>query len=139
MKTYSFWLVSGKEEEFGYMAGVDNQLTNLEARRAERQSACEKRKNIEKQRQELSSGTVQLASSSSSTSESEAEGIQSTAHPKARRKRARKNIISPEVATALDRSQISDRKAVYILSAAASSPGHEVNELAVNRSSIRRS
>jgi uncharacterized sporulation protein YeaH/YhbH (DUF444 family) len=33
----------------GYMAGVDNQLTNLEARRAERQSACEKKKNIEKQ------------------------------------------------------------------------------------------
>jgi len=42
------------------------------------------------------------------------------------------------VASALDRSQISDRKAVYVLSAAASSLGHNVKDLAINRSTIRR-
>jgi len=43
------------------------------------------------------------------------------------------------VAAALDRTLLSDRNAVYVLSAAASSLGHDVQELSINRSNIRRS
>ena len=49
-----------------------------------------------------------------------------------------KNIVNPDVASALDRTQISDREAVYVLSATASSLRHNVNELVINRSNIRR-
>jgi hypothetical protein len=55
-----------------------------------------------------------------------------------KRKRGRKNVITPDVAAALDRTLLSDRKAVYVLSAAASSLGHNVQELSINRSTIQR-
>ena len=49
-----------------------------------------------------------------------------------KRKCGGKNIVNPDVASSLDRTQISDREAVYVLSAMASSLGHNVNELAIN-------
>lgn len=54
------------------------------------------------------------------------------------RKRARINIITPSVAVALDRVQLSDRKATYLLAATAEGLGHKVEDININRSSIRR-
>jgi len=48
------------------------------------------------------------------------------------------NIISPELASALDRTNVSDRNATYLLAATAQSLGHDVAEFAINRTSIRR-
>ncbi|KAG0721150.1 hypothetical protein GWK47_047038 [Chionoecetes opilio] len=48
------------------------------------------------------------------------------------------NVITPSVAACLDRTKMTDRGAVYVLSAAAHSLGHDVSELNINRSSIRR-
>ena len=56
------------------------------------------------------------------------------------RTRARKNIVSPDLAAALDRTNTSDRNATLIVAAAAASLGHDVSELSANtfRSSRRR-
>jgi len=44
----------------------------------------------------------------------------------------------PNVAASLDRTKMTDRGAVYMMSAAAHSLGHDVSEFNINRSSIRR-
>lgn len=45
----------------------------------------------------------------------------------------KRNIVSTEIATALDRIRVSDRKAVHILVAAAKSLGFDTNKIAINR------
>jgi len=54
------------------------------------------------------------------------------------RKRARKSIISPELAATMDRTKLSDRKATFMLAATARSLGNDVNDYSINRSSICR-
>ena len=48
------------------------------------------------------------------------------------------NIINPALASALDRSKISDRNATYVLAAAVESLGRNPQEIALNKESIRR-
>ena len=52
------------------------------------------------------------------------------------RKRGRKVALTPTLAAALDRSKLSDRKAMYVLAETAKSMGVDINSLALNRSSI---
>ena len=47
--------------------------------------------------------------------------------------------ISPAMSAALDRSNVSDRKAAFIISEAAKTYGQDVNKMAISLSSIRRS
>lgn len=53
--------------------------------------------------------------------------------------RGRQNIVSQEIVTALNRIRFDDRRAIRILMAAAKSLGCGTNEIAINRSTIRRS
>lgn len=53
-------------------------------------------------------------------------------------KRALINILSPGLTSALDRTKISSRNATFILSEVASSLGHDINTLNINRNSIQR-
>lgn len=53
-------------------------------------------------------------------------------------KRGTKQFINERLVQALDRCKISDRYAVHILYATAEALGHPVEELILNRSSIRR-
>ena len=55
-----------------------------------------------------------------------------------KRKRGRKTVVTPELAAALDRTKVSDRKAVFVIAETAKSLGHNIDELALNRDSIRR-
>ena len=48
------------------------------------------------------------------------------------------NIVTPSLAAALDRTKLSDRKAAFVLTEAAKSLGHNVEELNINRFSIHR-
>jgi len=79
-------------------------------------------------------------SSSVDTSDlSESEAGPST--PKNKRPlRRTTELVTPEVAAALDRTNISDRKAAHLFSAMASTTqfGQDVNELVLSRSAIRR-
>ena len=53
-------------------------------------------------------------------------------------KRAKINIISPGLASALDRTNTSSRKATYLISEVAASLGHDVGSLNINKNSIHR-
>ena len=53
-------------------------------------------------------------------------------------KRARINVLSPGLVTALDRTKVSSRNATYVLSEMAHSLGQDVKQLNINRNSIHR-
>jgi len=53
-------------------------------------------------------------------------------------KRARTNIVTPQLTAALDRAKLSDRNAALILTEAASTFNCDVRDVNINRSSIRR-
>ena len=55
-----------------------------------------------------------------------------------KRKRGRKTVVTPELAAALDRTKVSDRKAVFVIAETAKSLGQNIDDLALNRDSIRR-
>lgn len=80
--------------------------------------------------------TIDLFSSETS-SEEEIELPLETTSTSNIRKRGRQTIMSSEIVTALDRTQVSDRKAVHILMATAQSLGYIANNIAINRSTIR--
>ena len=53
-------------------------------------------------------------------------------------KRARINVLSPGVITALARTNLSSRNATHVLSEMASSLGQDVSKVNINRNSIQR-
>lgn len=61
------------------------------------------------------------------------------ASPEAKRRRGRREIMTPKLAAALDKCRISDRDAVHIIIAIAEALGHDVEDLVINRSSIHKS
>ena len=50
-----------------------------------------------------------------------------------KRQRGRKVVITPQLAATLDRTKISDRKAMFVISETAKSLGHNITDLALNR------
>lgn len=58
--------------------------------------------------------------------------------PKLKRKRASREFITTKLVAAFDRCKVSDRDAVHILIATAEALHHDVHDLIINRSSIRR-
>lgn len=54
-------------------------------------------------------------------------------------KSRRKKILSPTLSASLDRANVSSRAAMYIVSETAKSLGHNINDLTLSTSSIRRS
>ena len=117
------------------MSGVDQKFDDQETRKRLRKAAEEQQRMKEQKRLD-ESATITLASTSSE--EEEQQPTSSTEFSSRKRKRGRKNVINPDMAAALDRTLLSDRKAVYVLSAAAASLGHDVQEFSINRSTIRR-
>ena len=124
-----------------YMAGVDKKLAEREERAKERRFQEKARENDEEKKREAREKTVVLTSSSSDSDTSKnddgsitnATGMLSP--PKRRRPQP---MVTPELSSALDRSNVSDRNATFVLAAAAHSLGHNVADLAINRQSIRR-
>ncbi|KAK2707759.1 hypothetical protein QYM36_015456 [Artemia franciscana] len=55
-----------------------------------------------------------------------------------KRQRGRKVVVTLQLAATLDRTKMSDRKAMFIISETAKSLGHNITDLALNRNSIRR-
>ncbi|KAK2716028.1 hypothetical protein QYM36_010560, partial [Artemia franciscana] len=55
-----------------------------------------------------------------------------------KRKRGRKAVVTPELAAALDRTKVSDRKAVFVIAETAKRLGMTIDQLALNRDSVRR-
>jgi hypothetical protein len=128
---------------------VDEVFTSKEQQRAKRaksQLVYEQKKKQEQQRlndsTKLDSSTAEEESldegsiSPDERMESVARAASST--PKSVRKRPRNNVVTPALATTLDRTKLSDRNAAFVITATAESHGHDLDDLNVSRSSIRR-
>lgn len=129
-----FLLAQREKGRRGYMGGVDKEFVAKETRKMQRRQDQERLRYDERRKEDELTAVVEFESSSSSDEEQQ----QPTTNTVRKRKRGTTNIITQDIASALDRSQVSDRNAVYILSATASSLGQDVKELAINRSTIRR-
>lgn len=153
----NFLLAQREKGRRGTMAGIDAKRVTLDVLEERRGVALERRREAELRRQ-AADELVQLASSSSSSSspaktgdgenpssperfsDTEAGDPQpgpSTAPPPPKR-RATKMFVDVGLSSALDRTKMSNRQAVHVLSAAAVSLGHDPAELVMNRESFRR-
>jgi len=130
------------------MAGVDAVLVGKETRAAERQARASAQLKRLKDSTDGSATAILISSSSSSETETEGDGRRISeddeygavggCSPIHRKKRGRKTVVTPELAAALDRTKVSDRKALFVVAETAKSLGHDVASLALNRSSLRR-
>jgi hypothetical protein len=126
------------------MAGIDRKLLQKEARKRVRQQAADSRKQKDLSKRTTQSPEV-LNDSSSSTSENTDDdqdfAIPSSSHyAQITPKQKRLNVISnQDVASALDRVNLPDRGAMFVVASVAKALGHPVKDLALSRSTIRRS
>lgn len=58
---------------------------------------------------------------------------------KKRIKKEKVTVMSPELSAALDRTNVTDRSATFIVAAVASSLGHKIEDITVSRETIRKS
>ena len=124
------------------MAGVDVSLMKKEetqAKKLENQLLWK-----EKQRTEMDNfgRVIAMESSTSSssledTTDSEFEGAVGGVTPSAP-KRGRTNILTPPLLSSLDRTKISDRRAVQVIAPIIHASGQNFEEYSISRSSIRR-
>ena len=146
-----FLLAQRESGRCGSMGPVDNVLATKEARALKKKENEYNRQQQAQQEEHSMNETVELCLSADSADNTETGDMDddflpfrrnlseepSTSTPK-HRKRARKSIISPELAATMDRTKLSDRKATFMLPATARSLGNDVNDYTINRSSIRR-
>ncbi|KAL4131631.1 hypothetical protein QTP88_008916 [Uroleucon formosanum] len=125
------------------MAGVDKKLCAVEERKCER----EQRRELFKQTSMMRPGpfhTVDFEESISTDDErdmlksKDSEMCESIIMP-IKNKRGRKEIMASRLASALDKCKVSDRDAVHLLIACAEVFNVNVNDYAINRSSVKRS
>jgi hypothetical protein len=129
----------------GFMSGIDVKYSQQQEKKIRREEQKNKRTLAELLRKQecQTVDCVQLASSSScsnssSIGEEEAQPGCSTSTAPATKRVKREHIISPDLAMALDRTKLSDRKAMLVLSAAASACGKDINEVVLSRSTLQR-
>jgi hypothetical protein len=134
-----FLLAQREKGRPGTMAGLDTTRALKEARDAVLNDKREKWKRRVQEDMTAASTSVILESSGSASATEDLDApsrnlVRGMSEPK----RGRKTIISPDLASSLDRSKLSDRAAMSVVGETARSLGHEVHNLALNRSSIRR-
>ena len=134
----SFLIAQRERGRRGTMAGVDLLRARKEKCRIERKERTEKW--IKKQKLEMSTFNQRDdEDSSEGTTDSELKPTQSTEIEKEIvRKRGRKNVLTPDVLSALDRTKTSCSKAVHTMSAVLHASQQKVEEFNINRSSIHR-
>jgi hypothetical protein len=143
------FLTSQRDGMQGCMTSIDMKKLKSDERKQQREKKFEERRTrAEKQKWKIEETVTLELSSDENTSETECNfddvkiiTNKHTFQAALKVKRARKgikDIVSPQVASTLDRCKISDRKAVHILAATAASLGQDVSELNISRSTIKR-
>lgn len=121
------------------MAGCDRLLAEKEARKRAREDSASCRRLKEQQKLRHPAASVIDGSSTEDTDGDEEFKVpSSSATSLSSAKRAKNIISSPEVAGALDRMNIPDRAAMFVVASVAKALGHPLNDLTLSRSSIRR-
>jgi hypothetical protein len=128
------------------MAGVDIVLSRKEKRKELRDKKEEIRRRTEESRNKVDEiGIISIEADDSKTDEAETdvedeEFVLTASVPKPKRRKTSHYIVTPEVAAALDRTNVSNRKAAYIISAAVQSYSQQhPSELSLSVSTISRS
>ncbi len=130
------------------MGAVDMKQTQQEKRaqqRREQQSRQRDRAQFALQQQFAHVPSAQALDEASSDSSSENESVakvgrfqaEGVAASNSKAAWSQTTVISSAVASALDRTNTSDRKAAFIVAATAQTLGHDVSELAISPSAIR--
>ncbi|KAK2719576.1 hypothetical protein QYM36_005147 [Artemia franciscana] len=135
-----FLLAQREKGRRGSMVGVDETLACKEKRVSEREQQTLKRRQQTENIQQIEASTAELTTSGSEISAAEdvdSEGAVGGSRTR-KRKRGRKAVVTPELAAALDRTKVSDRKAVFVIAETAKSLGMTIDQLALNRDSVRR-
>ncbi|KAK2717035.1 hypothetical protein QYM36_007247 [Artemia franciscana] len=135
-----FLLAQREKGRRGSMVGVDETLPCKEKRVSEREQQTLKRRQQTENIQQIEASTAELTTSGSEISAAEdvdSEGAVGGSRTQ-KRKRGRKAVVTPELAAALDRTKVSDRKAVFVIAETAKSLGMTIDQLALNRDSVRR-
>lgn len=144
----AFLLAQREKGRTGSIGAVDMVESDRRQRAKKRKEEEQKRRKRSQEELEACSSKIVLESdSSSSETEDDIDDIDYDEEMKSKSrddevsaacKRARINILSPGLSSALDRTKISSRNATFVLSEVASSLGHYVNTLNINRNSIQR-
>jgi len=146
-----FLLAQRESGRRGCMGPVDNVLATKEAQALKKKENAYNRQQQAQQEEHSMKETIELCVSADIADNTETGDTDddflpfrgnwseepSTSMPK-HRKRARKSIISPELAATMDRTKLSDCKATFMLATTARSLGNDVNDYSFNRLSIRR-
>ena len=121
------------------MAGIDGKLAQKIKRKAERMLKHAFREHLEKTKFQERPTIVTLAFNSSSEFADDSSNQKASADEMTSPyKRGRINVVTQTVSATLNRTKISDRKAMMVMADTAQSLGHDVEEIALSRSSIRR-
>lgn len=136
------FLTDQRGERIGYMAGIDLELSRKEERSAQRKLCETERKLREEERKRKRHTLVtENASDYSETSESDEDCTDFDANlnaPGPSKRRKPISVMSSEIASALDRTNITDREATLVIAATVQSLGQDVSGYAISRSTIRR-
>ncbi|KAG0724209.1 hypothetical protein GWK47_000472 [Chionoecetes opilio] len=122
----------------GKMGGMDRAWVEKETRTQQRRDDDGSRTAQESQAFAERQATVELESSTSCSSPEEQDVIASPPPKRSRRVPSQKKIISPQVSAALDRTNISDRKAAHVLLPFAEELGANTREWSLSASTINR-
>lgn len=138
----NFLLAQREPGRRGYMGSVDKALAAKEERKARRIESEKKRR--ERTQNEASASAISVVLSSSEDEQGDHEShCDETEHndlnsPLKKKTRATVNVITPKLASALDRTKMSDRMATFVLAETVHSLGHNIDKYNINRSSIKR-
>ena len=123
----------------------DKNLTGKEEKKRKRAKDENRRKDKEEKEKQLrykvasTSADYSPSSSSLSTSEDEYRPTVPMFTTAPTKPKKTKKLLSQEVAMSLDRVNLSDRKATYVIAATAQALGHDLHNIPLSRSTIRRS
>ena len=133
-----FYILQRQKGRKGYMAGVDNMWIQSESKKKRRQISKERLIEKEKKRKEEIK-TVKYVFSSSSSSDGSKEDFEIPSTSKcSENTTGKREILTSDVSLALDRTNISDRQACFVLSATAAALDCDIDKLSLSRSTIRR-
>ena len=126
----------------GRMGSADFEQASKQKRSLKRKQMESERKTRWKRKDIASSNKVALDSSSSGgDTDSECDKASTSAEQHSslpKRQRATKNVVTPQLAMALDRIKVTDRSAAYVLTETVRSLGQDPKEFNINRTSIQR-
>lgn len=131
-----FLLAQREKGRKGTMGPVDKKfVTRVKERNKKKQQEKERTLNEIIRKQYLMKPSLNISISS----DSEVEGTPDELFtPRLPPKKPRvKNVWSTDLTSALDRAKVSNRSATYVVAATAQSLGHDINDLSVNRETIR--